>query len=77
MNTSAVSRTYKGHNGYAPMAVYSGQQDYRLRMELREGKHHFQKDTPALLARVLWDVRRINDQLNLVRLDGGNDYSPI
>jgi hypothetical protein len=68
-----VSRTYKGHDGYAPMAVYLGQEGYCLRMELREGKQHCQKETPALLARALRDARRITDQPLLVRLDGGND----
>jgi hypothetical protein len=68
-----VSRTYKGHDGYAPMAVYLGQEGYCLRMQLREGKQHCQKDTPALLARALRDARRITNQPLLVRLDGGND----
>ena len=68
-----VSRTYKGHDGYAPMAVYLGQEGYCLRLELREGKKHCQKDTPALLARALSDARRITNQPLLVRLDGGND----
>lgn len=68
-----VSRTYKGHVGYAPMAVYLGQEGYCLRLELREGKQHCQKDTPELLARALRDARRITDQPILVRLDGGND----
>lgn len=68
-----VSRTYKGQDGYAPMGVYLGQEGYCLRMELREGKQHCQKDTPALLARALQDARRITDQPILLRLDGGND----
>jgi hypothetical protein len=68
-----VSRTYKGHDGYAPMAVYLGAEGYCLRLELREGKQHCQKDTPELLARALRDARRITDQPILVRLDGGND----
>ncbi len=68
-----VSRTYKGHDGYAPMAVYLGQEGYCLRFELREGKQHCQKGTPELLARALRDARRITDQALLLRLDGGND----
>jgi hypothetical protein len=35
-----VSRTYKGHDGYAPMAVYLGQEGYCLDFEFREGKQH-------------------------------------
>lgn len=68
-----VSRTYKGHYGYAPMAVYLGQEGYNLRLDLREGKQHYQKGTPNLLARALQDARRITDKPLLVRLDGGND----
>ncbi len=52
-----VSRTYKGHDGYAPMAVYLGQEGYCLDFEFREGKQHCQKDTPALLERALKNAR--------------------
>ena len=55
------------------MAVYLGQEGYCLRMQLREGKQHCQKDTPELLARALQDAWRITDQPIMVRLDGGND----
>ena len=48
-----VSRTYKGHDGFAPMAVYLGQEGYCIDFEFREGKQHCQKDTPALLAKAL------------------------
>ena len=68
-----VSRTYKGCDGYAPMPAYLGQEGYCLEFELREGKQHCQKDTPALLARVLNSARKITDQPLLLRLDGGND----
>ncbi|WP_294117441.1 IS1380 family transposase [Thiolapillus sp.] len=68
-----VSRTYKGHDGYAPMAVYLGQEGYCIGFELREGKQHCQKDTPALLARALRDAQKIAAQPLLLRLDGGND----
>ena len=56
-----------------PWPFISGRKVICLRLELREGKQHCQKDTPALLARVLRDARRITDQPILVRLDGGND----
>ncbi|WP_260296034.1 IS1380 family transposase [Sedimenticola hydrogenitrophicus] len=68
-----VSRTYKGCDGYAPMPVYLGQEGYCLEFELREGKQHCQKDTPALLDRALRHARQITDQPLLLRLDGGND----
>jgi len=68
-----VSRTYKGHDGFAPMAVYLGQEGYCLDFEFREGKQHCQKDTPALLERTLKHARHVTQQPLLLRLDGGND----
>lgn len=68
-----VSRTYKGHDGFAPMAVYLGQEGYCIDFEFREGKQHCQKDTPALLARALKHAQQITTQPLLLRLDGGND----
>jgi hypothetical protein len=68
-----VSRTYNGHYGFAPMAVNIGQEGYCLDFEFREGKQHFQKDTPALLNDRLHHARRITTQPLLLRLDGGND----
>jgi len=68
-----VSRTYKGHDGYAPMAIYLGQEGYCLGLELRQGKQHCQKDTPALLAKMLKQAQRITGLPLLLRLDGGND----
>ena len=68
-----VSRTYKGHDGFAPMAVYLGQEGYCIGFEFREGKQHCQKGTPALLAKTLRHAREITTQPLLLRLDGGND----
>lgn len=68
-----VSRTYKGHDGYAPMAAYLGREGYCLEFELREGKQHCQRGTPEFLARVLARARRVTDEPVLLRLDGGND----
>ena len=68
-----VSRTYRGHDGYAPMAAYLGREGYCLEFELREGKQHCQRGTPAFLARVLERARRVSDAPLLLRLDGGND----
>jgi hypothetical protein len=33
-----VSRTYKGHDGYAPIFSYIGAEGYMLDCELREGR---------------------------------------
>lgn len=68
-----VSRTYKGHDGYAPMAAYLGREGYCLKFELREGKQHCQRGTPEFLARVLGRARKLTEAPLLLRLDGGND----
>ena len=68
-----VSRTYKGMDGYAPMAAYLGQEGYGLEMELREGKQHCQKGTPQFLQRVIGRARQLTATPLLLRLDGGND----
>jgi hypothetical protein len=68
-----VSRTYKGCDGFAPMPAYLGQEGYCIEFELREGKQHCQKETPALLRRALETACKITDLPLLLRLDGGND----
>ena len=68
-----VSRTYKGEDGFAPMAAYLGQEGYCLELELREGKQHCQRDTPAFLKRVLGHARQLTEAPVLLRLDSGND----
>ena len=68
-----VSRTYKGSDGFAPMAAYLGQEGWCLEFELREGCQHCQKGTPEFLARVLARARRLTDAPLLLRLDSGND----
>jgi hypothetical protein len=44
-----VSRTYKGTDGYAPIFSYVGEEGYLINTELREGKTHSQKNTPAFI----------------------------
>jgi len=68
-----VSRTYKGEDGYAPMASYIGREGYCVEFELREGKQHCQNGTPEYLQRVLHSARRVTDAPLLLRLDSGND----
>lgn len=69
-----VSRTYKGMDGYAPMAAYLGREGYCLEFELRdEGTQHCQKNTPVLLKKVLERAGRLTQAPLLLRLDGGND----
>ena len=68
-----VSFTYKKHDGFAPMAVYLGQEGYCIEFEFREGKQHCQKGTPALLKRSLERASELTNLPILLRLDGGND----
>ncbi len=69
-----VSRTYKGCDGYAPIFSYLGPEGYALGAELREGKQHSQKNTPAFLRASLQRARRILPGAHLLmRVDSGND----
>jgi hypothetical protein len=68
-----VSRTYKCKDGYAPIFAYIGTEGYLLACELREGKQHCQKDTPAFLTEVLRLARLVTGRPLLFRLDSGND----
>ena len=68
-----VSRTYKGVDGFAPIFAYLGTEGYLVNLELREGKQHCQKNTPAFINSTLDYVRKITDRPVLMRLDSGND----
>lgn len=68
-----VSYTYKGFDGYAPIAAYLGNEGWCLACELREGKQHCQNEFIYTLERVLPNARRLTDAPLLVRLDSGHD----
>jgi len=68
-----VSWTYKGHDGYAPMAAYLGQEGWCLACELREGSMHCQNEFLYTLERVIPNARRLTTAPLLVRLDSGHD----
>lgn len=68
-----VSRTYKGFDGYAPILAYLGLEGYLMNVELRPGKQHCQKETPAFLRETLALTRQLTSARLLVRLDSGND----
>jgi hypothetical protein len=48
-----VSYTYKGNDGYAPMAAYLGLEGWCLEVELRPGSQHCRKGFPGFLKRVV------------------------
>ena len=68
-----VSRTYKGHDGYAPIFAYLGLEGYAVHVNLREGSTHCQKGTAEFLAESIRYAKRITSLPLLLRLDAGND----
>ena len=68
-----VSRTYKNYDGFAPIFSYLGMEGYLVNLELREGKQHCQKNTPAYLEESIMNARLITEEPLLIRLDSGND----
>lgn len=68
-----VSRTYKGHDGFAPIFAYLGQEGWGINAELREGSEHCQKGTALFLTETIHYARLITDAPLLVRFDAGND----
>ncbi len=68
-----ISYTYKGYDGYAPIAGYLGKEGWCLNCELRPGSQHAQKEFAYTLERVLPRVRRLTQAPVLVRLDGAHD----
>lgn len=72
-NKEGVSRTYKGHDGYAPIFAYLGRDGYLVNVELREGKQHCQNGTVEFLAESIKYSKSITNEDILVRLDSGND----
>jgi len=68
-----VSRTYKGYDGYTPIAAYLGNEGWCLANELREGKQHCQSEFQYTLERVIPYAKRLTSLPILVRLDSGHD----
>jgi hypothetical protein len=68
-----VSRTYKGFDGYAPIALYLGKEGWCIGHELREGKQHCQYEFRYALERGLVAAKRVTALPLLVRLDSGHD----
>jgi hypothetical protein len=68
-----VSRTYKGWDGYAPIAAYLGNEGWCLLNQLREGKQHCQKDFKQVLDTVITSARRLTAEPLLLRVDSGHD----
>ncbi len=68
-----VAYTYKGHDGYAPISAYLGQEGWCLGCDLRTGSQHSQKEFIPFLAQVIQRAKRITRESLLLRLDSGHD----
>lgn len=69
-----VSRTYKNHDGYAPIFAYIGAEGHMINCELRPGKQHCQNGTPEFLRDTIKKIDEIVPGQDIVfRLDSGND----
>ena len=68
-----VGRTYKGCDGYAPIAAYLGMEGWCLETELRPGTQHSQEDFLPFLKRVIDQARILTGKKLLVRLDSAHD----
>ena len=64
---------YKGYDGHATMMAYIGGKGYLANTELREGKQHSQKRTPAFLRKTFDIAHQLTDKPLLVRMESGND----
>lgn len=68
-----VSYTYKGHDGYAPIAAYLGREGWCLACELRPGSQHANHEFMYALERILPRAKALCDQPLLMRLDSAHD----
>jgi len=68
-----VSWTYKGHDGYAPIAAYIGLEGWCLDVELRPGNQHSQEGFIPFMGDVLKKARMLTEKKLLVRLDSAHD----
>jgi hypothetical protein len=68
-----VSYTYKGFNGYAPLAAYLGLEGWCLACELRPGSQHGQNEFIQFLERVVPRAKALALYRLLARLDSGHD----
>jgi len=66
-----VSRTYAGTDGFAPIAVYIGQEGWCVGLELREGSHFSSRETEYTLERSLPRAQTLTAAGLLVRWDSG------
>lgn len=73
-NKESVGRTYKGHDGFAPMFAYIGTEGFMLANELRPGKQHAQKGMPEFLDKTSCMLTSLKlKHPAVIRLDAAHD----
>ena len=74
-----VGRTYRGVDGYTPIAAYLGNEGWNLGLELRPGVQHSASETEYFLERILPRAERLvaQDQPVLLRDDSGFDSARL
>lgn len=68
-----VSYTYRGFNGYAPIAAWLGLEGWCLEIEQRPGSQHAQEGFIPFLLRAIRKSRELTEAPLLVRLDSAHD----
>lgn len=68
-----VSYTYRGYNGYAPIAAWLGLEGWCLEIEQRPGSQHSQEGFIPFLLRAIRKSRELTEAPLLVRLDSAHD----
>ena len=68
-----VSYTYRGFNGYAPMAAWQGLEGWGLEIKQRPGSQHAQDGLVSLLLRAIRNSRELTTAPLLVRLESAHD----
>lgn len=68
-----VSYTYRGFNGYAPIAAWLGLEGWCLEIEQRPGSQHAQDGFIPFLLRAIRKSRELTEAPLLVRLDSAHD----
>jgi hypothetical protein len=67
-----VSRTYKGFDGYAPIAAYLGEEGWCVGLDLREGSQHSQNDFLPFLHKTVSIACRLTKKRLLARVDSAH-----
>ena len=68
-----ATHTYRGYNGYAPIAAYLGAEGWCINLEFREGSQHSQNNFIPFLQETISRARSLTAKALLARLDSAHD----